>query len=122
VVEHFSTDELIEVVELAARAIRPGGLIVLETQNPENVVVGSSSFYLDPTHQRPIPPALLAFLVGARGFGDVEIRRLERAEQPQGLARPKPDEPWAEAVGSLVDVVNFHLFAPADYAVVGRRP
>ncbi|MCU1492530.1 MAG: methyltransferase domain protein [Acidimicrobiaceae bacterium] len=122
VVEHLPVDELIEIVELAARAIRPGGLIVLETQNPENVVVGSSSFYLDPTHQRPIPPELLAFLVGARGFGDVEIRRLERADQPQGLERPKPDEPWAESVGSIVDVLNFHLFAPADYAVVGRRP
>jgi SAM-dependent methyltransferase len=122
VVEHLPVDELIEIVELAARAIRPGGLIVLETQNPENVVVGSSSFYLDPTHRRPIPPQLLAFLVGARGFGDVEIRRLERADQPQGLERPKPDEPWAESVGSIVDVLNFHLFAPADYAVVGRRP
>ncbi|MHB1975285.1 MAG: hypothetical protein ACYCR4_13545, partial [Acidimicrobiales bacterium] len=89
---------------------------------PENIVVGASSFYLDPTHRRPIPPALLAFLVGARGFGEVEVRRLERAEQTQGLERPKPDEPWAEAVGALVDVVNVHLFSPADYVVVGRRP
>jgi O-antigen chain-terminating methyltransferase len=121
-VEHLAIDELIEIVELSARAIRPGGLVVLETQNPENLVVGSSSFYLDPTHLRPLPPALLAFVVGARGFGDIEVRRLERSDQPQGLARPKPDDPWAEAVSSLVDVLNFHLFAPADYAVVGRRP
>jgi O-antigen chain-terminating methyltransferase len=121
-VEHLSVDEVIEIVELAARAVRSGGIIVLETPNPENVVVGSSSFYLDPTHERPLPPALLAFLVGARGFGDVEIRRLERDEQPRGLERPKPDEPWADDVGAIVDVVNFHLFAPADYAVVGRRP
>ncbi|MHB1598206.1 MAG: class I SAM-dependent methyltransferase [Acidimicrobiales bacterium] len=122
VVEHLATDELIEIIELAAQAIRPGGVILLETQNPENIVVGASSFYLDPTHRRPIPPALLAFLVGARGFGAVEVRRLERAEQTQGLERPKPDEPWAEAVGALVDVVNVHLFSPADYVVVGRRP
>ena len=121
-VEHLQTDELIELLELAARALRPGGLLILETQNPENVVVGASSFYLDPTHRRPVPPALLAFLVGARGFDGVEVRRLERPEQPASIARPKPDEPWAETVGSLVDVVNFHLFGPADYAVVARRP
>ncbi|HUY30738.1 MAG TPA: class I SAM-dependent methyltransferase [Acidimicrobiales bacterium] len=121
-VEHLAIDELVEIVELAARAVRPGGLIVLETPNPENVVVGSSSFYLDPTHTRPLPPALLAFVVAARGFGEVEVRRLERGEQPPGLARPKPGEPWAEALGPLVDAVNFHLFGPADYAVIGRRP
>ncbi len=122
VVEHLGVDELIELVELSARAIRPGGLILLETQNPENLVVGASSFYLDPTHRRPLPPPLLAFLVGARGFTDVEVRRLERAEQAQGLERPKPDEPWAETVGAVVDAVNVHLFAPADYVVVGHRP
>lgn len=121
-VEHLQTDELIELVELAARALRPGGLLILETQNPENVVVGASSFYLDPTHRRPLPPPLLAFLVGARGFDAVEVRRLERTEQAPSLARPKPDEPWAETVGSLVDAVNYHLFGPADYAIVARRP
>jgi len=121
-VEHLAIDELVEIIELAARAVRPGGLVVLETPNPENVVVASSSFYLDPTHTRPIPPALLAFLVGARGFGEIEVRRLDRAEQPRGLARPKPGEPWADALGPLVDVVNFHLFGPADYVVIGRRP
>jgi len=122
VVEHLAVDELIELIELSARAIRPGGLILLETQNPENLVVGASSFYLDPTHRRPLPSPLLAFLVGARGFTDVEVRRLEREEQAQGLERPKPDEPWADTVGAVVDAVNVHLFAPADYVVVGHRP
>jgi O-antigen chain-terminating methyltransferase len=121
-VEHLQTGELVEIIELAARALRPGGMLVLETQNPENVVVGSSDFYLDPTHERPLPPALLGFLVGARGFGDVEIRRLTRAEQAAPLERPKPDEPWSQVLTPLVDVVNDHLRAPADYAVGGRRP
>jgi O-antigen chain-terminating methyltransferase len=121
-VEHLEPDDMVEFVGLAARAIRPGGLFIVETQNPENVVVGSSSFYLDPTHRRPVPPALLSFIVAARGFDGVEIRRLARPEQQAGLARPKPDEPWADAVAALVDVVNFHLFSPADYAVVGHRP
>ncbi|MDA8292447.1 MAG: class I SAM-dependent methyltransferase [Actinomycetota bacterium] len=122
VVEHLAVDELVELVELAARAIRPGGLLVLETPNPENVVVGSSSFYLDPTHTRPVPPALLAFLVAARGFSEVEVRRLERAEQPPAIPRPKPGEPWSASLAPVVDALNTYLFAPADYAVIGRRP
>jgi len=121
-VEHLGIGQLVEIVELAARALRPGGLLVLETQNPENVVVGASDFYLDPTHERPLPPALLGFLVAARGFGEVEVRRFARAEQAALLERPKPEEPWSQVVTPLVDVVNDHLRAPADYAVVGRRP
>jgi 2-polyprenyl-3-methyl-5-hydroxy-6-metoxy-1,4-benzoquinol methylase len=122
VVEHIPTDDLLELVELAAIAVRPGGLLIFETPNPENITVGSNSFYLDPTHERPIPPTLLAFLVESRGFSDVGIRRLSRNEQFQGLARPKPDDAWSEDLTPLIDAVNFHLFGPADYAVIGRRP
>ena len=122
VVEHLETDDLIELIELAARAIRHGGLLIFETPNPENLIIASSSFYLDPTHKRPLPPALLSFLVGLRGFDEVEVRRLERAEQASPLPGPKPDEPWAEVLGAVVGVLNYHLFGPADYAVLARRP
>jgi O-antigen chain-terminating methyltransferase len=122
VVEHLDIDELIEVIELAARAIRPGGLLIFETPNPENVVVASSSFYLDPTHKRPLPPALLSFLVGVRGFDDVEVRRLERLDFSGHLDGPSEDDPSAELLASIVDVLNQHLLGPPDYAVVARRP
>jgi SAM-dependent methyltransferase len=119
-VEHLSLDALFELLALAARVVRPGGLLVLETPNPENLVVAASSFYLDPTHRRPLPPDLLAFLVGARGFDGVEIRRLDRPDQPRPISI-KPEDA-SEALVGVVDAVNAHLFAPADYAVVARRP
>ena len=119
-VEHLPLDALLELLALAARVVRPGGLLILETPNPENLVVAASRFYLDPTHRRPLPPDLLAFLVGARGFDIVEVRRLERPEQPRPIT-VKPEE-GGEALSGVVDAVNAHLFAPSDYAVVARRP
>lgn len=121
--EHLPPEALLELLALAARALRPGGLLVLETPNPENLVVAASSFWLDPTHRRPLPPALLAFLVGARGFDGIEVRRLVRADQPAPIAL-KADEAEAagQAVAGLVEAVNAHLFAPTDYAVLARRP
>lgn len=119
-VEHLGADQLLELLALAARALRPGGLLVLETPNPENLVVAASTFYLDPTHRRPLPPDLLAFLVGARGFDEIEVRRLERPEQPRPLGL-KPDE-GGEGLAGVIDALNTHLFAPADYAVLARRP
>lgn len=66
--EHLKFADLQIVIQEALRVLRPGGLLILETPNPENVMVASTTFYLDPTHQRPIPFQLLAFLVEYQGF------------------------------------------------------
>jgi O-antigen chain-terminating methyltransferase len=121
VVEHLATDDVIGLLDHAMRAIEPGGLLVLETPNPDNLIVGASSFYLDPTHLHPIPPLLLAFLVEARGFVDVEVRPLARREL-QPMAPPAPDQPWSEDLGRVVAVLNTWLFGAQDYAVLARRP
>ena len=62
----------------------------METPNPENVIVGASTFYLDPGHVRPLPPGLLSFLLEARGLASVETRFLHPSSAanvplPEGL-------------------------------------
>ncbi len=61
-VEHIPFDVLLALVQEAKRVLLPAGLLIFETPNPENLIVGTSNFYLDPTHVKPIPPLLLAFL------------------------------------------------------------
>lgn len=80
-VEHVPFHVLETLVAEALRVLRPGGLLILETPNPENLVVGTHSFYLDPTHQRPIPPLLLAFVVSHVGFERMHILRLQEASE-----------------------------------------
>lgn len=113
--EHLDLDEMIEVLDLSLRALAPGGRLIVETPNPENVAVGANSFYLDPTHRRPLPPALLSFLVDARGYGDVQVRRLARTAPP--LPVPPEPGPLADVVGLL----NRHFGEAADYAVLATR-
>ncbi len=60
VIEHFPFDRLLKLLQLAHRALKPGGLAILETPNPRNLVVGGNTFYFDPTHVRPVPCELLA--------------------------------------------------------------
>ncbi|HBZ95668.1 MAG TPA: glycosyl transferase family 1, partial [Pseudomonas sp.] len=55
VVEHLEFDYLRELIDEAYRVLVPGGLLIMETPNSENLLVGTNSFYLDPTHQRPVP-------------------------------------------------------------------
>jgi O-antigen chain-terminating methyltransferase len=107
VVEHISQEALLEFVRHAARVLQPQGLLILETPNPENVAVGTSNFYIDPTHQRPIPPPLLQFVVEQAGFV-AHIVRLN-GEPSQGLAR------------TLEDVIRPLFSRAPDYAVVAIR-
>ncbi|MGD0220017.1 MAG: methyltransferase domain-containing protein [Acidimicrobiales bacterium] len=120
-VEHLPVEELVLLLDLAVRAIEPGGRLILETPNPGNLVVGASSFYLDPTRRQPIPQELLVFLVETRGFTEVEVRPLERPDLP--VPAPLSEgEPWAEDINRVLDLLRARLFGAPDYAIVARRP
>ena len=120
VVEHLDTETLLGFLEQAYAALQPGGLLVLETPNPENVTVGAFTFWLDPTHERPIPAGLLAFLVRSQGFEDVEVRYLRRPEL-HGLAEIPSSAAWADDVAPVRQVVDHLVFGAQDYAVLARR-
>jgi O-antigen chain-terminating methyltransferase len=87
VVEHMPLEGFVALVREALRVLQPAGLLVVETPNPENLVVGTSDFHLDPTHQRPIPPGLLAFIPEHEGFARTKLLRLQ---EPAWLAGAEP--------------------------------
>jgi SAM-dependent methyltransferase len=71
IVEHLPFDRLVSLMAEAFRVVRPGGFVLFETPNPQNVLVGSFSFYLDPTHRNPIPFEVMRFLLRYSGFEPV---------------------------------------------------
>jgi SAM-dependent methyltransferase len=106
-VEHISFDILRQLVDEAHRVLKSGGLLILETPNSENLVVGTSSFYLDPTHQRPLPAQLLSFVVEYAGFKRVKTLFLQ--ERP-GLATAEQT--------TLLNVLDG---VSPDYAVIAQK-
>jgi glycosyltransferase involved in cell wall biosynthesis/SAM-dependent methyltransferase len=77
IAEHVPFPVLQELVGQALRVLKPGGLLILETPNAENLMVGTNSFYLDPSHEKPIPNLLLSFLAEYEGFGRTKLLRLQ---------------------------------------------
>lgn len=119
VIEHVEIDDLLELLEAARHALRPGGCLLVETPNPTNLVMGACDFYNDPTHRSPLPPALTEYLVAAAGFEAVEVRRLHpRDEQFGNLATDAAEGP----LRLLAETVAERMFGPLDYAVLGCRP
>ncbi len=107
IAEHLPFPVLESLVREALRVLVPGGLLILETPNPENIVVGTAGFFMDPTHERPLPPQLLAFLPEFLGFSRVKTVRLQEPPSLHG----------SETL-SLLDVLGG---SSPDYAVVARK-
>ena len=106
IAEHLHFDALQELVQEALRVLKPAGLLILETPNPENIVVGTSNFYLDPTHQRPLPPPLLSFLAEHTGFSRTKIIRLQESPDLVGA--------------STIDLLNVINGVSPDYAIIAQ--
>lgn len=128
VIEHLPAGALDRLVRLAARALRPGGVLILETPNPLSVVVAARNFWLDPTHVRPVHPESLRLMYELAGFDPVE--RLDLRPFPHNerlpeidLARiPEDQRPLADQVNRLRDRIDEVLFGFQDFGMVGRKP
>jgi SAM-dependent methyltransferase len=110
IVEHLPFEYLIQMLAESYRVVRPGGVIIFETQNPHNVLVGSCNFYFDPTHRNPIPPELLEFMAQYAGFGMARTMPLNPSDYPHVLEN-----------SDLAHRFNELFYGSMDYAVIGIK-
>ena len=112
VIEHLPFETIVALVHAAFRALLPGGILLLETPNPENIQVAAYSFWMDPTHKKPIPPPLIMDLSYHAGFRDGLVLR----------QNPWPNWDQTPAEPSFEGQMNQRLFGPQDYAVLAYKP
>lgn len=91
VVEHLPPARLPELISLASAALRPGGRLVIETPNPACLAIFATHFYLDPTHQRPVPAPLLVFYLEESGFGNISVDYINMAAESLPELNELPD-------------------------------
>ncbi|TWI56485.1 O-antigen chain-terminating methyltransferase [Pseudomonas duriflava] len=106
IAEHIPFPILQDIFAEVVRVLKPAGLLILETPNAENIVVGTNNFYLDPTHERPIPHLLLSFLAEYSGFARTKLLRLQ--------------ENLEEELGSI-GLKSVLTGVSQDYAVIAQK-
>jgi len=111
VIEHLSFEQFNILLDQCQRVLAPGGTIIFETPNPENIVSAATHFHTDPTHIHPLPPAFTEFLVEFKGFEHVEIHRLNPIPREYAL---NEDSEVARRCDAL-------FYGPQDYAVTARK-
>lgn len=111
IIEHLPFEQLLLLFDETLRVLKPGGIAIFETPNPENLMVGALSFYNDPTHRNPLPPQVVDFMAKQRGFAMTEILRLH----------PYPGEVQLMENSATAERINQLFYGPQDYAVIATK-
>jgi SAM-dependent methyltransferase len=109
VVEHWAPAGILRFLQEARRVLSPEGILIAETVNTDSIAA-LRSFFLDPTHVRPVPPEALRFLAEAAGFTDCRIE----------FRAPLPSAERLEERSENDRKLNALLFGAQDYALVAR--
>ncbi|MDB9485958.1 methyltransferase domain-containing protein [Dolichospermum circinale CS-537/01] len=110
IIEHLPFKMLMRLFSETVRVIKPQGLVIFETPNPDNVLVGSNTFYLDPTHINPLPSPTIKFMAETCGLYNTQIITLH----------PYPENAKINGQG-VAERFNDLFYGPQDYAVVGYK-
>ena len=110
IIEHLPFPLLIKLLNETRRVIKPGGLAIFETPNPQNILVGSHNFYIDPTHLNPLPSSLTEFLLEYVGFHSVKVLNLNAYE-----------ESYKVSGSEVAERFNSYFYGAQDYAVIGYK-
>jgi O-antigen chain-terminating methyltransferase len=123
-IEHLDAGQIIRLVQLSHRKLRPDGVLILETPNPRCLTVFAESFYMDLSHIRLIHPETARFLLECMGFGNVELKFSAPVERSARVP-PFPADGLPEAAladfNRGIERLNELLYGYQDYAVIGAK-
>ncbi len=115
-VEHLPPAALMRVLRAAFRALKPAGLLLVETINPRTMK-SLHWYHLDLSHERLVFPEMLSLLAETAGLSPVEWKGINPVAAEQRLAGGST----ADEVSNIAKLNDF-LFGDQDYYLLARKP
>ena len=110
IIEHLPFEMLLDLFRQARRVLKPGGLVIFESPNCKNLVVGAANFYIDPTHRNPVFPETAEFMLASQGFEKIRLEYLTPTANDFDATTPE-----------LATIRDF-LYGPQDFGVIAYKP
>ncbi len=112
-IEHLPFPTMVALFDEAFAVLKSGGMIILETPNPTNILTSAYDFYRDPSHIRPLHPDTVNFIAENRGFVRTGSYFVSEAGSDGRLIKSTD---WK------LDDINDYIQAPRDFALIGYKP
>lgn len=122
VVEHLKTEQIITLCNEAFKKLKKGSYLIIETPNPRCLSIYTNSFYVDPSHVKPVHPDSLMYYLEKAGFSGMKL--VETKESRCGVDIP---ELKAEGIGNLAEFNSLmkrlgqKVWGSQDYAMIAEK-
>ena len=122
VIEHLPSDKMIEFCRLAYQKLEKGAYLILETPNPMCLSIFTHAFYIDPSHNKPVHPLTVKYILERAGYSEIKIIYPEVSKYPEQIPMLKGDgieniDEFNAAIVKLNDV----LYGHQDYAIIAKK-
>lgn len=121
-IEHLKLDQIIELCRLAYEKLEDSSYLVIETPNPMSLAIFTHSFYIDPSHKKPVHPYTMQYLLKKAGFSNIEIVFTESSKLLKDVPKINIDgnSNYEELNNSLSTIWNT-LYGSQDYAIIAQK-
>ena len=121
VIEHISFEQLVHLCPPAPPPLSPCSSFLLSTPHPMSLSISTSSFYIDPTHNKPVHPLTLEYVLREVGFTEVQTVYTD-CSKPEQLPLIQGDGIQnLEEVNQAIQRVSNMLYGSQDYAVIAKK-
>ncbi|MGL5434321.1 MAG: methyltransferase domain-containing protein [Lachnospiraceae bacterium] len=122
IVEHLKLEQLLELCRLSYERLESGGCLIIETPNPTSLAIYTNSFYIDPTHEKPVHPSFMEYCLRNAGFAEVSIEFPESSRlhlsipslQGEGITN-------LDAFNASMQEVSVLLYGSQDYVIIATK-
>jgi SAM-dependent methyltransferase len=71
--EHLGPEALVELLQRGVGALKPGGVMIVVTPNPRNLLMQLNDFWIDLQHVRFYSPDIMRWILKLAGLTDIEV-------------------------------------------------
>ena len=122
VVEHLQIEQIIELCRVAYEKLEKDCYLIMETPNPTTLAIFTESFYKDPSHNKPVHPETLKYIVEKVGFSQVKIIYTESSKLPYSIPELQcKDVEHLDEFNLAMKRISDLLFGSQDYAIIAKK-